>query len=307
MLAQMPTAFLALPPLCLYGIIRTMIKVVKVVALMKSRQDCTAIADCSEGIGRPRGFNFQISAFLVCILAGLSVLPPLAHAGAANGGAARKQLVNVLAGMKSVQAIQSAFLCEKKLQVLRKPFFSKGIITIARPSRVRFATIWPYRSCYILNGRHLDMRNESNAHWSTSSVDSQPAIGIMMQQFAAWSLGNVGNVSRQYQVRFQKAPRPVPKDAPAGVVSVNHKKTPPDLELFTLRPLGGLLKEAIREIQLGFAASTQKVTVGHQAGPEQLKYIRIVAKNSDQSMFWLRHTRLNPRLAPKSFAPVGPP
>ena len=245
-----------------------------------------------------------LRAFLL-FLACLTIATSRADAGSRL--TARTELVKIIAAMGTVKSVQSAFVCEKKLQVLRKPFFSLGVITIARPGRVRFATLWPYRSCYILNGRHLDMRNESNAHWRTSSVDSQPAIGIMMQQFAAWSLGNTGKVSRQYQVRVRRALRPVPKDAPAGSVSINHKKTRPALELFTLRPLGGLLKEAIREIQLGFAASTPKSTAGHQAGPKQLKYIRIVAKNGDQSMFWLRHTRLNPQLAPNSFAPVGPP
>ena len=254
-----------------------------------------------------RGGHISVIILLVALTWALKSSEATLAARPSARGAANEKLEKVLAGMRSVKAIQSAFLCEKKLRVLRKPFFSRGVITIARPGRVRFATRWPYRSCYILNGRHLDMRNESNAHWRTSSVDSQPAIGIMMQQFAAWSLGNVGKVSRQYQVRVRRAQRPVPKDAPAGSVSVTHKKTRPALELFTLRPLGGLLKEAIREIQLGFAAPTPKSTAAHQAGTKQLKYIRIVAKNGDQSMFWLRHTRLNPQLAPNSFAPAGPP
>ena len=284
-----------------------MIKVVRVVELIKNRQNCVPIADCSDCVGRPRVFNLQLSVFILCALAGILLPAPLAHAKAADGRAARKQLVKTLAAMRTVKSIQSVFLCEKKLRVLRSPFFSRGIITIARPGRVRFATLWPYRSCYIFNGRPLDMRNESNAHWRTGSVDSQPAIGIMMRQFAAWSLGNTGNVSRQYQVRVRLAQRPAPKGAPAASVSINQTKTRPALELFTLRPLGGLLKEAIREIQLGFAAATPKGTTGHQAGTKQLKYIRIVAKNGDQSMFWLRHTRLNPQLAPHRFAPVGPP
>lgn len=149
------------------------------------------------------------------------------------------------------------------------------------------------------------MRNESNSHWRTSSVDSQPAIGIMLQQFAAWSLGNTGKVGRKFQVSMQSAKRPVPKDAPAG--SLMHKKTRPALELFTLRPRGGALKEAIREIQLGFAPSAGNGAAGQQAGAKPLLYIRIVAKNGDQSMFWLRRTRLNPHLVPKLFEPVGPP
>ncbi len=301
----MPTAFLALPLPCLYGIIRSMIKVAGHVDLKKSRQYCMPILDRTACSGGRRVFYFHLSVFLLGTLAGLLLPAPLANAKVINGSAAQSQLVKTLAAMRDVKSIRSVFLCEKKLQVLRKPFFSKGIITIARPSRVRFETNWPYRSCYILNGRHIDMRNESNSHWRTGSVDSQPAIGIMMRQFAAWSLGNTGKVSRQYQVSVRRAKRPVPKDAPAG--SITHKKTRPTLELFTLRPPGRVLKEAIREIQLGFAVSAGSGSAGHQAGAKPLKYIRIVAKNGDQSIFWLRRTQLNRQLKPQCFAPAGPP
>ena len=252
------------------------------------------------------GHRIAVAVFglltFVLLPGGATLIARPSAPGAANG-----ELVRTLAAMRFVKSIQSAFLCEKKLRVLRKPFFSKGIITIARPRQVRFETIWPYRSCYILNGRHIDMRNESNSHWRTGSVDSQPAIGMMMRQFAAWSLGNIGKVSRKYQVSVRRATRRVPQDAPAGSPSSNHKPTRLTLELFTLRPLSGVLKEAIHEIQLGFATSAGHGAARRQAAAKPLKYIRIVAKNGDQSIFWLRRTQVNPQLKPKCFAPVGPP
>ncbi|MGC8539364.1 MAG: LolA family protein [Phycisphaerae bacterium] len=228
-------------------------------------------------------------------------------AGAGTRLNARTELVKMLAAMGKLNSIQCPFVCEKQLQILRKPFFSHGIITIARPRQVRFETIWPYRSCYILNGQSIYMRNESDSHWHTGTVNSQPAIGIIMRQFAAWSLGSTGKVIRKYQVSVRRATRPVPQDAPAGSASINHKPTRSTFEIFTLRPLGGVLKEAIDEIQLGFATSAGQGAARRQAAAKPLKYIRIVAKNGDQSIFWLRRTQLNPQLKSQCFAPVGPP
>ncbi len=267
------------------------------------------ITNLQGGSGSPLGRSgrrvavaFYCALTFVLLPGGAALIARPSAPGAANG-----ELVKTLAAMRFVKSIQSEFLCEKKLRVLRKPFFSRGIITIARPRQVRFETIWPYRSCYILNGRHIDMRNESNSHWRASSVDLQPAIGIMMRQFAAWSLGSTGKVIQKYQVSVRRAARPVPRDAPAGFASINHQPIRSTLALFTLRPLGGVLKEAIHEIQLGFAKSAGQGAARRQAAAKPLKYIRIVAKNGDQSIFWLRRTELNPQLKPQCFAPVGPP
>ena len=229
-------------------------------------------------------------------------------AGAGTPLTARNELVKTLAAMGKLKSIQSAFVCEKKLQILRKPFFSRGMMTIARPRHVRFETVWPYRSCYILNGQSIYMRNESDSHWRAGTVDSQPAIGIIMRQFAAWSLGNAEKVSAEYQISMKRAVRLMPHiphapdKAPVNVQQSHAVK----LSLFTLRPRRGVLKQAIQEIQLGFAllANVDKPT--DHARHYHLIFIRIVSKNGDQSLFSLRHTKVNLRLNPHSFTPVGP-
>lgn len=246
-----------------------------------------------------------LRAFLTA-LAGLTITTLCAGAGTRL--TARNELLKTLAAMGKVNSLQSAFVCEKKLQILRKPFFSRGMMTIARPRHVRFETIWPYRSCYILNGQSIYMRNESDSHWRTGTVNSQPAIGIIMRQFAAWSLGNAEKVSAEYQISMKRAVRLMPHiphapdKAPVNVQRSHAVK----LSLFTLRPRRGVLKQAIQEIQLGFAllANVDKPT--DHARHYHLIFIRIVSKNGDQSLFSLRHTKVNLRLNPHSFAPVGP-
>ncbi len=246
-----------------------------------------------------------LRAFLL-FLACLTIATSRADAGSRL--TARTELVKIIAAMGTVKSVQSAFVCEKKLQVLRKPFFSLGVITIARPRQVRFQTNWPYRSCYILSGRNIFMRNESDSHWRTGTVDSQPAIGIVMRQFAAWSLGNAEKVSAEYRISMSRAVRPMPQipHVPGKAPKIVHKSPSMQLSLFTLRPRRGVLRQAVEEIQLGFAMRANVDKTANNARRPHLTFIRIVSKNGDQSLFWLRHTKVNLRLNPHSFAPVGP-
>jgi outer membrane lipoprotein-sorting protein len=227
---------------------------------------------------------------------------------AVAGTVARKELLATLSTLSSVKAVESAFICEKKLQVLRNPFFSRGNIIIARPDRVRFETLSPYRSCYILNGRKIYMRNESNSHWRTGTVDSRPVIGIIMRQFAAWSLGNSRMASADFHITLAQALRPMPSSSHAAGNShtVVRAKQNVALSLYTLRPRRGVLKAAIREIQLGFTPLADSEKSANHALRFRLTFIRIVARNGDQTLFWLRDTRINPRLRSDCFAPVGP-
>lgn len=250
-------------------------------------------------------------AMLLAMASGL--LTHVTYAGAADVPAdskARAQLVNLLGELRGIKAIQSTFLCEKKLRVLTNPFFSRGVITIARPRKVRFQTNWPYRSCYILNGRDIYMRGQSDSKWRRGTVDSQPAIGIIMRQFAAWSLGNAAKASSHYQVSVRQAVRPapaIPVSGAHGAATVHSAARPIMLRLFTLRPGGKALKRSIREIQLGFAPTRSRGSITPRATPHsELVFIRIVSVSGDQSLFWLRHNTLNPRLKQDIFAPVGP-
>lgn len=250
----------------------------------------------------------RFSVFMLGMLVSFVMLVSPAQAATANNQNARTELVKMLAAMGKLKSIQSPFVCEKQLQILRKPFFSHGIITIARPRQVRFETIWPYQSCYILNGQSIYMRNESDSHWHTGTVNSQPAIGIIMRQFAAWSLGNAEKVSAEYQISMKRAVRIMPHipHAPGNAPVHAHGPHTVKLSLFTLRPRRGVLKQAIQEIQLGFAplANVDKPT--DHVHRYHLTFIRIVSKNGDQSLFWLRHTKANLRLNSHCFAPVGP-
>jgi hypothetical protein len=282
-----------------------------------------------SGGGRDRElvFSFQFSVFrevvnvtgvvlrwvvfAPALALGLMVFTASIQAAAPAANPARRQLITLLSAMRSVQAIKSEFVCEKKLQVLKKPFWSRGVITMARPRQVRFETIWPYKSCYILDVQHIYMRNESDRHWRKTTVNSQPAIGIIMRQFAAWSLGDAAKASSQYHIAMQRSRVPraiIPNSQATRSIPAKHHAAPVRMmRLFTLRPKDGVLARAIGELQLGFAPVPRKPAAG--AGAEsrrELKFIRIVSKNGDQSLFWLRHTVVNPLLKSNDFVPAGP-
>ena len=232
----------------------------------------------------------------------------LPHADAHARMTPRNALVKMLAAMRHVKSIQSAFVCEKKLRILRKPFLSRGIITIARPRKVRFQTLRPYRSCYILHGQNIYMRNESDAHWRSATVDSQPAVGMIMRQFAAWSLGNAEKVAAEYQISMKQALRPMPR-IPRGSARTSVRSTESHAVkciLFTLRPRRGVLKQAIKNIQLGFSPHATAKGPATRAGSYRVTFIGIITRNGDQSLFWLRQTRVNIHLKSRCFSPVGP-
>ena len=89
-------------------------------------------------------------------------------AGAGTRLTARNELLKIIAAMGTVKSVQSAFVCEKKLQVLRKPFFSLGVITIARPFP------GPRGRCRTSGGRERSARSSDGApppSWSRSGAE----------------------------------------------------------------------------------------------------------------------------------------
>jgi outer membrane lipoprotein-sorting protein len=232
-------------------------------------------------------------------LASLLWLTP-APAARATAKPADQMLARNIAAMRGVRAIRVNFRCEKKLQVLKRPFVSGGVITIARPNQVRFQTISPYLSCYILTGRKVFSRNQTDRHWHTARLDRQESLAMIMRQFALWSLGKQRNIGKDYSVTMTRTALPPPprlSGAPPGEPSRRALPAPSrEVELFTLTPRNSLLAKAIRTVQLGFPPQSP-----------HLIFIRIASRHDNQSLYWFDHLRMNPHLPASCFKPVGPP
>ncbi len=202
--------------------------------------------------------------------------------------------------MHAVRAIRVNFRCEKKLQVLKRPFVSEGVITIARPNQVRFQTIRPYLSCYILTGHKVFSRNQTDRHWHTAQLDRRESLVMVMRQFAFWSLGKQRSIGKDYSVTMTRAALPPPPRLSGAQAGEPSRRTLPApsraVELFSLTPRDSLLAKMIQRVQLGFPPKSP-----------HLIFIRITSRHDNQSLYWFDHLRMNPHLPATCFKPAGPP
>ena len=204
-------------------------------------------------------------------------------------------LINKISAMRHVKSWRANFICEKRLAVLRHPFISSGVMAVARPDHVRFDTRTPYRSCVILSGNTVFLRGQTNRHWHAAGQGRAQAIGLIMDQMAAWALGRTGSLQRNYRITGKSAAEPSPPEA----VGNNPAKKGTAVRMctfFTLIPRHGLAGRAISRLTLGF--------LRHSA---RLAYFAIYQKNGDRQMYWIRAAEINPRLPANYFKPAGPP
>jgi outer membrane lipoprotein-sorting protein len=223
------------------------------------------------------------------------LLAPFALAQAENSASQPSaMLIQNLAAMNNIQAVRLTFVCEKKLQVLDKPFVSGGVLVIAQPDRVRFQTDWPYQSCYILHAGKVFSRNQTDAQWHSADLDRQQAIQTILNQFAAWALGQTQDIDSDYRVTMVQSPLEPPPSVASAKQSA-HATEPVSVDLFTLVPRDPAVAQAVAQIELGFSPQTH-----------HLIFIAIISSDGDASRFWFDHIQINPDLPATCFEPAGP-
>ncbi len=219
-----------------------------------------------------------------------AAVPPPDH-----GKTAAALLRNKMIVMRKLHTWRAAFVCEKHLAVLQKPFISSGIMAIARPDKVRFATQKPYRSSVILTGSHIYLRSQTNHRWHKAGLSRSKSLGYIMGQLAQWSLGHVHRLGKEYRISYVIAAFPIrPATAPQHRTAT--QKATGKCTLFTLVPRKGILSKAIRNLQLGFAWHSSR-----------LVYISIHQVTGDATQYWLYKQEKNPPLPTNYFKPTGPP
>lgn len=212
-----------------------------------------------------------------------------------HGKTAADLLRSKMIVMRKLHTWRAAFVCEKHLAVLRRPFISSGIIAIARPNKVRFATQKPYRSSVILAGNHIYLRSQTNHRWHKADPSRSQSLGYIMGQLAQWSLGHVHRLGKDYRISYVIAAFPIrPATGPQHRTAT--QKAASKCPLFTLVPRKGILSKAIRNLQLGFARHSSR-----------LVYIAIHQVTGDATQYWLYKQEKNPSLPTEYFKPTGSP
>ena len=240
----------------------------------------------------------RVCQVVLVLLAGFAVVPVVLSAvrtAPRKTSSGASLLGAKIAAMRRVHTWRAAFVCEKKLAILRHPFVSSGVMAIARPDRVRFATLRPYVSCIILAGNHIFMRSQTSRHWRKAGLSRRQSLGYIMRQLALWSLGHARHIRRDYQVSLARTAWP---SAPSNF-HIQHARTErPSVAgtVFTLIPRSKVLAQAVRNIQLGFAPHSSK-----------LAFIQIQAVKGDSTRYWLSRQEINPKLPRGYFKPGGAP
>ena len=235
---------------------------------------------------------WQISLLLIAAIlsAGGTVAAPASNQGQTAGGRLRNKMI----AMRKLHTWRAEFVCEKHLSVLRQPFISSGILAIARPDKVRFATRKPYRSSVILTGNNIYLRSQTNHRWHKADPSRSKSLGYIMGQLAQWSLGHVHRLGKDYRISCAIAALPI---RPAtGPPRHRSHKVAVMRTLFTLVPRRGILAKAIRNLQLGFARHSSR-----------LVYIAIHQVTGDATLYWLYKQEMNPPIRPNYFKPTGSP
>lgn len=205
------------------------------------------------------------------------------------------RLGNKMTVMRKLHTWRAAFVCEKHLAVLRHPFISSGILAIARPDMVRFATQKPYRSSVILTADHIYLRGQTNHRWHKAKPSRGKSLGYIMAQLAQWSLGRVHDLGKDYRISFAISALPI-RPAAGRQRRARSQKAADKCTLFKLVPRRGILARAIRNLQLGFAPHSSR-----------LVYIAIQQVNGDATQYWLYKQEKNPPLPTNYFKPTGSP
>ncbi len=246
---------------------------------------------------RAQGMRYVFSGLWRIVVIMATVLPASGNAAAVpatNQGNAAARLRSKMIVMRKLHTWRAEFVCEKHLSVLRQPFISSGILAIARPDKVRFATRKPYRSSVILTGNHIYLRSQTNHRWHKADPSRSKSLGYIMGQLAQWSLGHVHRLGKDYRIScaiaaLQIRPATGPPRHRSHKVAVMRT-------LFTLVPRRGILAKAIRNLQLGFARHSSR-----------LVYIAIHQVTGDATLYWLYKQEMNPPIRPNYFKPTGSP
>ena len=235
------------------------------------------------------------NAVLVLLCSLLLLMSGIARAENLAAGTAVQRLTAILKASEKVNTLQIDFVCSKHLQVLKRPFISGGRLFIARPNLVRFSTLWPYRSDWIVRNATVWSRAQGDKHWQQSSTSQRPGLGRMMMELANWSLGRTRALKSEYRVseRHGKAAA-LPAASEKGARRAAATQPSSVLDIFKLTPRAKSERQVLSSLSLAFEPKTHR-----------LYYIKISTAGGDITRYWFWRVEINVVLGRNIFAPSG--
>lgn len=161
---------------------------------------------------------------------------------------------------------------ERRLAIFKRPVIFQGRMALAKPDRLRLTFTAPMASVLVLN-RGRGSRCADGAPPVSFTGGADPGFKVLLDQMAAWMVGDFSRLSEFYQVAL----------ASSGVGLV-------------MTPVDPALKKNIARVELAF-------------DPESLhpRRIGIHEPDGDSTLWRLRNVQDNPPLADALFAGCGLP
>ena len=119
-------------------------------------------------------------------------------------GEARELLAAIEKELGKTRTLRTRFVQEKHLAMFARPLTADGVIYFSRPRRVRFELAAPFRSVLIVNGDKVAKYEHGADGWARLNLPNTDAMGLVMDQIAAWMRGDFDSQSRLFELAVVK-------------------------------------------------------------------------------------------------------
>jgi len=174
------------------------------------RLEDNAIFAKAEGIGNAfsRRSRLLLHAFAMAFLLSVpttfaqlpSTQPDTAPTSQPAKPASPELLQQVQERLKKVTTVQSEFIQEKNLAVLKHKLLIKGTFALQQPNRVMWNVREPVRYAIRVDGDEVRQWDEDTNKVKTMHVGSDPTFKAITEQIQAWFLGDYAALSQTYDV-----------------------------------------------------------------------------------------------------------
>lgn len=150
--------------------------------------------------------------FLVALVLGLTLAPPVVASSVATGNA----LSPLLARLDQTRVIQASYVQTKTLQALKRPLVTHGKLVFVRDRGVLWRIDKPYRASYLL-GTDSVTEIAADGRRKLRGVNEVPALAQIGKVFQAIFQGDIQALSNYFEVsrqgddahwRLELAPKP---------------------------------------------------------------------------------------------------
>ena len=110
-------------------------------------------------------------------------------------------LEQLMLGLSKIKNATTNFIEDQYIGILTKPLHSSGVLVYVAPSRLEKDSLVPTRQSVIIDGDKLTVR-QANGQTRTVTLQDHPEIGAFVESLRSTLSGDLGILSRFYDVGF---------------------------------------------------------------------------------------------------------